>query len=73
MNISPAFITALREACRELGESSVTLATPSGVITFTFHPEPAHAKGLAYESQPSRQELMAMLDNVQTTNLIFQP
>ena len=54
-------IEKLRQAAQEIGESSVTVATKSGVITFDFTtPHEISARVLGYECQPSREQLSAM-------------
>ena len=53
---------ALRDACRQIGENQVTVATDAGVISFDFaFPGEVRAQALGYESQPSRQQLIAIL------------
>ena len=55
-------LLALRGACRQLGEDEVTVATTSGVITFSFSsPHEVRAQEVPYEAQPTRQQLAAML------------
>jgi len=62
MTISASNIGKLREIAREFGEDSVTIASAAGVITFDFsRHEEVRARMLPYESQPSRQELAALL------------
>ena len=62
LEITSKAITRLRDAAREIGEETVTLATSSGVITFDFgHPHETRAHALGYETQPTRQQLAAML------------
>lgn len=63
LKLTPQALRALQVAAREIGETIVTIATDSGVITFDFsdadHPI---AKPLPYESTPTRQQLAALFD-----------
>lgn len=60
--MSSKSLCAIRDACREIGETSVTIASDAGVITFDFSwPDEVRAKPLAYETQPTRQQLSAIL------------
>lgn len=62
MNITTANIAALRSVCKSMGEDCVTLSTSAGVITFRFHDDGhIHARSLPFESQPTRQQLTAMI------------
>ena len=60
--IDSKVLLALRGACRQLGEDEVTVATTSGVITFSFSsPHEISAREVPFETQPTRHQLAAML------------
>ena len=62
MHVTIGQLNRIREAVLDIGETSVTLATSGGVVTFDFSdPHTITARPLPFESQPSRQELAAML------------
>lgn len=62
MKLTAKALTRLRDAAREIGEDHVTIASDAGVITFDFsHPGEARARVLGYETQPTRQQLSAIL------------
>jgi hypothetical protein len=62
MQLTCRSIGLLKAAALEIGETSVTVATDSGVISFDFsRADETHARVLGYESQPTRQQLAAML------------
>lgn len=53
-------LRGLRDAAREIGETTVTVATDAGVITFHFDHAQATAHVLPHDSSPTRQQLAAM-------------
>ncbi len=62
ISIDSKALLALRGACRQLGEDEVTVATTSGVITFSFSEmHEIRAQEVPYEAQPTRQQLTAIL------------
>lgn len=62
MILTATALHSLREACRQIGESEVTLATSSGVVTFRFEENDCVSIcPLKPETQPTRQQLEALL------------
>ena len=54
-------VFALRDACRQIGETIVTVATKSGLIEFDFSGTPTKSRELGFETQPNRDQLRVLL------------
>lgn len=60
--ITSKFLQSLRAACEQIEESQVTVSLGGAVITFDFRSnDHVLAHVLNYETQPTREQLLAML------------